>query len=135
PAGRGGRESARAQRTPCRRRRRRALDRTRRAGDRSTAAARAGPHRAVLLRAHHRTSLDTTSPGAALMLDALPKAAFSMLASSGALKRLASRYGMRRPDSFARRFIAGETVEEAIQAARRVEAAGLMQTLDYLGES
>jgi proline dehydrogenase len=42
---------------------------------------------------------------------------------------------MRSPTSFARRFIAGETVEEAIQAARQVEAAGLLQTLDYLGES
>ena len=37
--------------------------------------------------------------------------------------------------SFARRFIAGETVEEAIGAARRVEADGLRHTLDHLGES
>ena len=42
---------------------------------------------------------------------------------------------MRQPTSFARRFIAGETVDEAIDAARAVEARGLMQTLDYLGES
>src|SRR5215203_5314195 len=42
---------------------------------------------------------------------------------------------MRRPTSFARRFIAGESVEEAIGAARAIEAAGLLQTLDYLGES
>ena len=42
---------------------------------------------------------------------------------------------MREPSSFARRFIAGETVEEAIAAARAIEAAGLTQTLDYLGES
>jgi hypothetical protein len=52
------------------------------------------------------------------MLEALPKAAFSALASSQFLKRVASRYGMRRPGSFARRFIAGETVAEAIDAAR-----------------
>jgi len=69
------------------------------------------------------------------MFDNASKAFFHLLARSGSLKKLASRYGMRRPDSFARRFIAGETVEEAIQAARQVEAAGLMQTLDYLGES
>jgi len=69
------------------------------------------------------------------MLDAVPKAVFSMLASSGALKRLASRYGMRRSDSFARRFIAGETIEEAIAAARAIEQAGLSVTLDHLGES
>ena len=59
------------------------------------------------------------------MLDALPKAAFSVLASSGTLKRLASRYGMRRPGSFARRFIAGETIAEAIDAARQIERQGL----------
>jgi proline dehydrogenase len=69
------------------------------------------------------------------MLDALPKAAFSVLASSGTLKRLASRYGMRRPDSFARRFIAGESVAEAIAAARMIEQQGMMVTLDQLGES
>jgi proline dehydrogenase len=69
------------------------------------------------------------------MLDALPKAAFSMLAASDALKHLASRYGMRRPGSFARRFIAGETVAEAIEVARVIEHDGLMVTLDLLGES
>ena len=69
------------------------------------------------------------------MLDALPKAAFSVLAGSGVLKRLASRYGMRRPGSFARRFIAGESVTEAIAAARVIEQQGLTVTLDLLGES
>jgi proline dehydrogenase len=69
------------------------------------------------------------------MLDNASKAFFHLLARSGTLKTLASRYGMRSPTSFARRFIAGETVEEAIRAARQVEAAGLLQTLDYLGES
>jgi proline dehydrogenase len=42
---------------------------------------------------------------------------------------------MRRSSSFARRFIAGETVAEAISAARSIEAAGCLQTLDFLGES
>lgn len=69
------------------------------------------------------------------MLDALPKAAFSVLASSDSLKRLASRYGMRKPGSFARRFIAGESIGEAIEAARQIEAHGLQVTLDQLGES
>ena len=68
------------------------------------------------------------------MLDALPKAAFSVLASSNSLTRLASRYGMRKPGSFARRFIAGETVGEAIEAARQVEKQGLLVTMDLLGE-
>ena len=70
-----------------------------------------------------------------MILEALPKAAFSFLASSPTLKRLASRYGMRRPGSFARRFIAGESVAEAISAARQIEQQGLMVTLDLLGES
>jgi proline dehydrogenase len=69
------------------------------------------------------------------MLDNASKAFFHLLARSGTLKKIASRYGMKSPTSFARRFIAGESVEEAIDAARRVEAAGLLQTLDYLGES
>jgi proline dehydrogenase len=68
------------------------------------------------------------------MLDNASKAFFHLLSRSGTLKNLASRYGMRRPNSFARRFIAGETVAEAIEAARTVEARGLTQTLDFLGE-
>jgi proline dehydrogenase len=51
------------------------------------------------------------------------------------MKRLASRYGLRNESSFARRFVAGESVADAIAAARRIEAAGLHQTLDFLGES
>ena len=42
---------------------------------------------------------------------------------------------MRKPTSFARRFIAGERIEEAIAAARAVEARGLLTTLDHLGEN
>src|SRR5881275_1308087 len=52
------------------------------------------------------------------MLDNASKAFFHLVAQSRILKTLASRYGMRRPSSFARRFIAGETVEEAYEAAR-----------------
>jgi proline dehydrogenase len=69
------------------------------------------------------------------MLDSASKTFFHLLAQSGTLKKLASRYGMRNPASFARRFIAGETVEEAIAAARAVEQRGLMISLDLLGES
>jgi proline dehydrogenase len=69
------------------------------------------------------------------MIGYAAKTFFHLLARSTLLKNLASRYGMRRPTSFARRFIAGETVDEAIEAAREVEARGFLQTLDYLGES
>jgi proline dehydrogenase len=63
------------------------------------------------------------------------KALFYALSNSALLKRLASTYGMRSPGGFARRFIAGETIEEAIDAARSIQAQGLLLTLDYLGES
>ena len=69
------------------------------------------------------------------MFDTASKAFFHLLAGTPPLKKLASRYGMRRPSSFARRFIAGETIAEAIDAARAVESRGLTITLDHLGES
>ena len=69
------------------------------------------------------------------MLHSASKAFFHLLAGMGPLQTLASRYGMREPGSFARRFIAGETIDEAIAGARAVESRGFLQTLDYLGES
>ena len=69
------------------------------------------------------------------MLDAASKAVFHTLAGSRLLKRLASRYGMRKPSSFARRFVAGETIQEAIEAAALAQSRGLLVTLDFLGES
>jgi proline dehydrogenase len=42
---------------------------------------------------------------------------------------------MATPRSFARRFIAGEQIEDAIAAARVLQAKGLLLSLDYLGES
>src|SRR5215471_21597122 len=69
------------------------------------------------------------------MLHAASKTFFHLLAQNGVLKKLASRYGMRRPTSFARRFIAGETVDEAIAAARTIDSRGMTLTLDLLGES
>lgn len=69
------------------------------------------------------------------MLDRASKTFFHLIARSQTLKKLASRYGMRKPSSFARRFIAGETAAEAIEAARAVEARGMTVTMDLLGES
>ena len=59
---------------------------------------------------------------------------FSLLARSVTLKRLASEYGMTA-NGFARRFIAGETVTEAIAAALTLQGRGMRVALDYLGES
>lgn len=69
------------------------------------------------------------------MIGYVSTAFFQTLAGSLPLKQLASRYGMRRPNSFARRFIAGETIDEAIVVARAIESARLTQSLDLLGES
>jgi proline dehydrogenase len=69
------------------------------------------------------------------MLQTASKAFFHALAGSTTLKSLASRYGMRPHGGFARRFIAGESIDEAIVTARTIQAGGLTTTLDYLGES
>jgi len=68
------------------------------------------------------------------MLDATSKALFHGLAQIATLQRFASKYGMR-PGGFARRFIAGETIEEAVAAVADLPGKGLRLTLDYLGES
>ncbi|MEI6666560.1 MAG: proline dehydrogenase family protein [Acidobacteriota bacterium] len=69
------------------------------------------------------------------MLDALSKSFFHALARSTSIESLASKYGMSSPSSFGRRFIAGETVEEAMTAARVIQDQGMLLTLDQLGES
>jgi proline dehydrogenase len=69
------------------------------------------------------------------MLDALSKSFFHALARSKSIERMASRVGMATPKSFARRFIAGETADEAIAQAGQIQAGGLRLTLDQLGES
>jgi proline dehydrogenase len=69
------------------------------------------------------------------MLDALSKSFFHALARSRGIERMASRVGMATPASFARRFIAGESAAEAIEAAKAIQAKGMLLTLDQLGES
>ena len=69
------------------------------------------------------------------MLDAASKAFFQTLSNSRTLKRLASRHGISGAHAFARRFIAGEHLDDAIAALREIQARGLHSTLDYLGES
>jgi len=69
------------------------------------------------------------------MLDAPSKALFHALAQVATLQRLASKYGMAPGRGFARRFIAGESVAEAVAAVADLRQQGLLLTLDYLGES
>ena len=69
------------------------------------------------------------------MLQATSKAIFHGLAQVTTLQKLASKYGMAPGSGFARRFIAGETIDEAIACVKDLPAKGLNLTLDYLGES
>jgi proline dehydrogenase len=69
------------------------------------------------------------------MLDSTSKAFFHGLAQIPTLQRLASKYGMAPSSGFARRFIAGETIDEAVACVRDLPGKGLNLTLDYLGES
>ena len=69
------------------------------------------------------------------MVDATSKALFHSLARIGFLQRLASRYGMSPRGGFARRYVAGESVDEAMATVQGFAARGYLLTLDYLGES
>src|SRR6185436_17848141 len=69
------------------------------------------------------------------MLDVTSKALFHGLAQIPTLQRLASKYGMAPGSGFARRFIAGESIAEAIECVKDLPSKGLLLTLDYLGES
>jgi len=68
------------------------------------------------------------------MLDSASKALFHLLAQNTTLKSLSSRFAMQRRASFVHRFVPGETVDAAIRAARVLEANGLTETFDHLGE-
>lgn len=68
------------------------------------------------------------------MLEALSRAFFLTFANSQPLKKAISKYGMRGPHSFARRFIGGETVEEVLVAVRELDRHGFAHTLNHLGE-
>jgi proline dehydrogenase len=69
------------------------------------------------------------------MLDSASKAFFHFLSRSRSLQKLATRFAMRRQASFVHRFVPGEAVEDAIRAARILEANGFTETFDHLGES
>ncbi|MBP7775816.1 MAG: proline dehydrogenase family protein [Acidobacteria bacterium] len=69
------------------------------------------------------------------MIAATSKALFHTLAGIDLLRRVASRYGMAPGSGFARRFIAGETTEEALDVARTLGQRQFGVSLDYLGES
>ncbi len=68
------------------------------------------------------------------MVEALSRAFFLTFANSPLLKKAVSKYGMREPHSFARRFIGGETIREVLAAVHELDRQGFAHTLNYLGE-
>ena len=58
---------------------------------------------------------------------------FLALSRSQGLREFVVRFPIARRMS--RRFVAGETLEEAIEAVRRLNRKGLLATIDHLGES
>ena len=67
------------------------------------------------------------------MLASLSRGLFLTLAGSPRVRRLVSRHGLRE-GSYARRFIAGEALDDAIRVARQLTARDLRCTFNYLGE-
>jgi proline dehydrogenase len=61
------------------------------------------------------------------------KQSLLLLSESPTAKSVITRTPVSR--SIARRFVAGDTLDEAVEAARAVNAAGLSASLDFLGES
>jgi proline dehydrogenase len=55
------------------------------------------------------------------------------LSAAGWARGIVTRLGVAR--RVARRFVAGETLDEALQVTRELNQRGLLVTLDYLGES
>jgi len=58
---------------------------------------------------------------------------FLALSRSESLRRLASGFGPAR--AMVRRFVAGETLDEAVVAVRALNDEGLLATVDHLGEN
>lgn len=68
------------------------------------------------------------------MLNALYRSLFLGLARRSALASFLVRGGMRRPDSFVRRFVGGETIAELVGTLREIDGQGFTHTFNHLGE-
>lgn len=64
-------------------------------------------------------------------METLLRNAFQYLGKNRAANRMARKYGLKFG---AGRFVAGDSIEHAIQAVRKLNAEGMMATLDHLGE-
>jgi proline dehydrogenase len=69
--------------------------------------------------------------GQELMIEQTMRDFFLFLSKNKALTKAAKKYGLRFGAS---RFVAGETIAEAVTAIRKLNEDGLCVTIDYLGE-
>ncbi|MCM3065299.1 proline dehydrogenase [Priestia flexa] len=64
-------------------------------------------------------------------MEVLMRTMFQSLGKNHSMNKLAKRYGLRMG---AARFVAGDSIESAINTCRELNAAGKVATLDHLGE-
>lgn len=69
------------------------------------------------------------------MFNQISRKIMSAIAENQKIRNIATKYGMASSSGFARRFVAGETLDEAIEAVKKLNAKGITATLDLLGES
>ena len=69
------------------------------------------------------------------MFDTISRKIILTVADNPTIQRLVTKYGMASSSGFARRFVAGETLDEAIIAVRSLNDKGIDASLDLLGES
>ncbi len=69
------------------------------------------------------------------MFDSISRKIILTVADNPSVRRIVTKYGMATPSSFARRFVAGETLDEAVEAVKDLNEKGITATLDLLGES
>jgi len=69
------------------------------------------------------------------MFDSISRRAILAVADNKKVCELITRYGMASSTGFARRFVAGETLDEAVEAVKKLNEKGIAASLDLLGES
>jgi proline dehydrogenase len=64
-------------------------------------------------------------------METMIRSTFQFLGKNRTVQRMAKRYGLKFGAS---RFVAGETIEQAIRTVQKLNDDGMMATLDHLGE-
>ena len=69
------------------------------------------------------------------MFDTISRRIILSVADNPKVRSTVTKYGMASENGFARRFVAGETLDEAITVAKELNSRGIQTSLDLLGES